>query len=59
MYYFIVRKSDSTFYCAAFTSTGFTTEWMDSTFYNSAEAAQTVANNLSYHFNEEFEVEKC
>ena len=59
MHYFIVRKLDSTYYCATFTLSGFCEEWMDSAFYDDEVTAQTIADGLKNHYNESFEVEKC
>ena len=59
MYYFIVRKSDNTYYCGALTLSGFCAEWMDSSFYETQDSAKQIAAGLSAHHNEAFSVEKC
>jgi hypothetical protein len=59
MYHFIVRKSDNAYYCGSFTLSGFCTEWMDCSFYDSEASAKKIAEELSEHYNESFSVEKC
>jgi|HubBroStandDraft_3_1064219.scaffolds.fasta_scaffold08371_14 hypothetical protein len=59
MYYFIVRKSDNTYYCGTFTLSGFTSDWMDSSFYDDEVSAKKIADSISAHYNESFSVEKA
>ena len=47
------------YYCGAFTLSGFTSEWMDSSFYDDEASATEVANSISKHYNESFSVEKA
>jgi hypothetical protein len=59
MQYYIVRKSNNTYYCGAFTLSGFCSEWMDCSFYDTEDSAKEVAKGLSEYHNDEMTVEKC
>lgn len=59
MYYFIVRKSNQTYYCGAFTISGFCDDWADCSFYVNEDSAKKICDGLAEHYKESFNIKTC